>query len=150
MIPPYLTLSNIRYVSRVKWSNPGKEVAPSLTPRCSNYWKGSLLVTLNYGRQLYFFTFKHVVWVSLPNKEIVSHQPNQTSIRDKQRHGQLTISCESYGCQTWLIKWNAVSSGGVETAIWMRYIDANLFESHWVPLSYGLVPHLSKKLCKFP
>ena len=24
------------------------------------------------------------------------------------------------------------------------------FESHWVPLSYGLVPHLSKKLSKFP
>ena len=24
------------------------------------------------------------------------------------------------------------------------------FESHWVPISYGLVPHLSKKLSKFP
>ena len=23
------------------------------------------------------------------------------------------------------------------------------FESHWVPLSYGLVPHLTKKLSKF-
>ena len=34
---PYLTLSNIRYVSRVKWSNPGKGVAPSPTPRCSSY-----------------------------------------------------------------------------------------------------------------
>ena len=28
-IPPCLTLSNIRYISRVKWSNPGKGVAPS-------------------------------------------------------------------------------------------------------------------------
>ena len=27
---PCLTLSIIRYVSRVKWSNPGKGVAPSL------------------------------------------------------------------------------------------------------------------------
>ena len=26
------TLSIIRYISRVKWSNPGKEVAPSPTP----------------------------------------------------------------------------------------------------------------------
>ena len=43
----------LRYVSRVKWSNPGKGVAPSPTPRCSSYWKGSLLVTLDYGRQLY-------------------------------------------------------------------------------------------------
>ena len=30
LIPPCLTLSNIRYVSRVKWSNPGKGVAPPL------------------------------------------------------------------------------------------------------------------------
>ena len=54
LIPPCLTLSNIRYVSRVKWSNCGKGVASSPTPRCSSYWKGSHLVTLNYGRQLYF------------------------------------------------------------------------------------------------
>ena len=31
-----LTLSNIRYVSRVKWSNLGKGVAPTPTPRCSS------------------------------------------------------------------------------------------------------------------
>ena len=30
LIPLCLTLSNIRYVSRVKWSNPGKGVAPAL------------------------------------------------------------------------------------------------------------------------
>ena len=40
---------------RVKWSNPGKGVAPSPTSWCSSYWKGSLWVTLDYGRQLYFF-----------------------------------------------------------------------------------------------
>ena len=56
MIPPCLTPSNIRYVSRRKWSNPGKGVAPALTPRCSSYWKGSLLVALDYGRQLYLLT----------------------------------------------------------------------------------------------
>ena len=33
LITPSLTLSNIRYVSRVKWSNPGKGVAPSPTPQ---------------------------------------------------------------------------------------------------------------------
>ena len=32
-----LTLSNIRYVSSVKLSNPGKGKAPSPTPRCSSY-----------------------------------------------------------------------------------------------------------------
>ena len=54
MIPPCLTLSNVRHVSRVKWSNPGKGVAPSPTPWCSSYWKGNHMVTLDYGRQLYF------------------------------------------------------------------------------------------------
>ena len=45
-----IRLSNIRYVSRVKWSNPGKGVAPSPTPWCSSYWKGNLQVTLDSGR----------------------------------------------------------------------------------------------------
>ena len=31
---PCLTLSIIRYLSRVKWSNPRKRVAPSPTPQC--------------------------------------------------------------------------------------------------------------------
>ena len=43
LIPPFLTLSIIRHLSRVKWSNPGERVAPSPTPQCSSYWKGSLL-----------------------------------------------------------------------------------------------------------
>ena len=37
LIPSCLTLSIIRYVSRVKWSNPGKGVALSITVRCSSY-----------------------------------------------------------------------------------------------------------------
>ena len=61
MIPPCLTLSNIRYVSRLRWNNPGKGVAPFPTPRCSSYWKGSLLVALDYGRQLYFFYIPFMV-----------------------------------------------------------------------------------------
>ena len=56
LMPPCLTLSIIRYGSRVKWSNPGKGVAPFPTSWCSSYRKGSLQVTLDYGRQLYFFT----------------------------------------------------------------------------------------------
>ena len=54
LMPPYLTLSIIRYGSRVNWSNPGKGVAPSPTHLCSSYWKGSLRVTIDYGRQLYY------------------------------------------------------------------------------------------------
>ena len=55
LIPPCLTLSIIRYVSRVKWNNPGKRVASSPTPRCSSYWKGSLRIALDYSHQLYLF-----------------------------------------------------------------------------------------------
>ena len=58
-MPPCLTLSFIRYGSRVKWSNSGKEVAPSPTPRCSSYWKGSLRVALDYGR-LFYFNLVHI------------------------------------------------------------------------------------------
>ena len=48
-----LSLSIKSYVSRVKWSNPGKGVASSPTSRCISCWKKSLLVSLDYGRQLY-------------------------------------------------------------------------------------------------
>ena len=62
-IPPCLTLSNIKYVLRVKWSNPGKEVAPSPTYRRCSYWKGSLLVALDNGRQLYLSFLFHSLWI---------------------------------------------------------------------------------------
>ena len=47
LMPPCLTLSIIRYGSRVKLSNPGKGVVPSPILYCSSsYQKGSLRVTL--------------------------------------------------------------------------------------------------------
>ena len=58
LILPCLTLSNTRYISRIKWNNQGKGEEPSPTPRCSSDWKGSLLVALDYGRQLYLLYFK--------------------------------------------------------------------------------------------
>ena len=58
---PCLTLSTIRYVSNVKWSNPGKGVAPSLTPRCSSYWKRSLRTTLDYSRQFYLYIYIYLI-----------------------------------------------------------------------------------------
>ena len=47
LMPPCLALSIIRWGSRVRCSNPGNGVAPSPTPRCISYWKGSLQVTLD-------------------------------------------------------------------------------------------------------
>ena len=53
LLPSCLTLSTIKYGSRVKWSNPGKGIAPFFTHRCSSKIKGSLWVTVDNGRQLY-------------------------------------------------------------------------------------------------
>ena len=54
-----LTLSNIRYVSRVKWSNPRKWVVPSPIPLCSSYWKWSPRVTLDYVYHLYLLLYRY-------------------------------------------------------------------------------------------
>ena len=59
-MPPCLTLSIIWWGSRVEWSNSGKGVVLSPTRWCSSYWKGSLLVTLDYGRQLYFTIYIYI------------------------------------------------------------------------------------------
>ena len=45
----------VRIKGKVEQSREG--VAPSLTPWCSSYRKGSLRVTLDYGRQLYFLLY---------------------------------------------------------------------------------------------
>ena len=55
LMPPFLTLSIIRYGSRVKWRNPGKGVAASPTLWCSSYRKGSLRVTLDNVSPTYFY-----------------------------------------------------------------------------------------------
>ena len=65
LMPPCLTLSIIRYGSRVKWSNHRKGVAPLPTPWCSSYQKGSLRVTLDYGRQLYLLHILHILFSRL-------------------------------------------------------------------------------------
>ena len=86
LIPPCLTLSNIRHVSRVKWGNPGKGVAPSPTPRCSSYWKGGLLVALDYVH-IYIYVCVCVcvklVWHSVINNSWYATKPNQTKERTK-------------------------------------------------------------------
>ena len=41
------------------------------------------------------------------------------------------------------------ASGGVMVSKLDKQTFTSEFESHWVPLSYGLVPHLSKSLVNF-
>ena len=62
-------LNTLQYkvLSRVKWSNPRKGVAPSSTPRCSSYLKGSILVALDYGRQFYLLLMLIVIVYLLPS-----------------------------------------------------------------------------------
>ena len=54
VLDPSLLNSIIRKGSRVMWSNPEKGVVPTPILQCSSYWKGSLRVTLDCSRQLYF------------------------------------------------------------------------------------------------
>ena len=64
LIPPCLTPSIIRYVSRVTWVNPGKGVAPFSTPWWSSLGKGSLRVTLDYGHQLYLLMINCIIMIN--------------------------------------------------------------------------------------
>ena len=102
LIPPFLTLSNTRYVSRVKWSNPGKGVAPSPTPRCTSYWKGGLLVALDYSRQLYLQDRYHISkWIWSFRKE-----PELTLSKDWTRILRLLLSFILFGKNTLLARPN--------------------------------------------
>ena len=48
LIPHCLTLTIIRSWSRVKWSNAGKGVTPSLIYSCNSCWKGIFRAPLDY------------------------------------------------------------------------------------------------------
>ena len=70
----------MRYVSRVKSSNPRKGVEPSSAPLCSSYWKGSIQVPLDNGRRHYSFgiqhrcLFQHLYWCSKLVKKVISNR----------------------------------------------------------------------------
>ena len=59
LMTPSLTLSLIRFGSRVKWSNTGKGVAPLPTPWCYSFWKWSPWVTRDYICQLLYI---NILW----------------------------------------------------------------------------------------
>ena len=84
LMPPGVTLSIIRYRSRVNWSNLGNGVAPSPTPWCSSYRKGSLLVTLDCGSP----TLLTFIWLQLTNNnpfEIIKQSNDYFYINDLYR-----------------------------------------------------------------
>ena len=96
LITPCLTLSNIKYISRVKWSNPGKRVVPYTTPHCSSYWKGSLLVALNYGHQLYLlYLYPSLTYLSIYPCLFISIQLYSYLSIYLSKHIHMYISCLS-------------------------------------------------------
>ena len=82
MILPCLTPSTISCIPRIMWSNLGKGIAPSPTPWCSSYWKGSFRVSLDYGHQRYYKVtnlLPHRVWVNvgiMATEGCSLHSPN--------------------------------------------------------------------------
>ena len=65
LMPPCLTLSIIRYGSRVKWSNPGKGVAPSPTPWCSKLLKREPSGHPRLWSTIYIYIFTNLISTSI-------------------------------------------------------------------------------------
>ena len=64
----------VRIKGKVEQSREG--VAPSPTPWCSSYRKGSLRVTLDYGRQLYLYN-------RVKEKECLEYSKTKFSIEER-------------------------------------------------------------------
>ena len=60
-MPPLLNTQHYKVGSRVKGNNPWKGVAPSPTPRCSSYRKGSLWVTRRLRSPTLLFIIEHYI-----------------------------------------------------------------------------------------
>ena len=94
-MPLCLTLSIIRYGSRVKWNNPGKGVAAFTTPWCSSYRKGNLRVTSKYGHQLYFIShtkLELLILVATPH-EITAARPLSAYLKNHIRRTRHALNC---------------------------------------------------------
>ena len=117
-----INTSTIRYVSRVKWSNPRKGVVS--TPRYSSYWKGSLRVALDFGRQLYKFILASVF--------ITPYTTDQGETRDFElRKSWGRLICEINLLAT--IYENYLGSfRGIMLSELVWQTDVSQFDSHWV------------------
>ena len=103
LIPPCLTLSIIRYVLRVKWSNPSKGVVPFPTPVCSSYWKGSFQVALTVVN----FTYYIYVWKQYHHQAVLMvRSPLTLSVSSL----CLSLSSLSFLVPGWFSKLHPVST----------------------------------------
>ena len=143
LIPPCLTLSIIRYVSRVKWSNQGKGEAAFPTPRCSSYRKGSLRIGLDYSRQFYLLLFLLYLLIARATKRGIPEVEHRHQMQfnvilrilDNYYHRIKSIDYDTqlfigqYSCCTWLhhrcrIEHNInVGNNSLDTIIFERNKD---------------------------
>ena len=98
----------VRIKGKVEQSREG--VAPSPTPRCSSYRKGSLWVTLDYGRQLYFTYYDQTTVLKHCNEKwncMCAHPPHKY-VRDV--HIFVLVYMNIFGF--WFLSFSAVEFGG--------------------------------------
>ena len=90
----------VRIKGKVEQSREG--VAPSPTHWCSSYRKGSLRVTLDYGRQLFYIYIYIYIYYPLPNHahvyRLVSVNQDQRPFREKESHLKSRIKSISTLC----------------------------------------------------
>ena len=137
LIPPCLTPSFIRYISRVKSSNPLKGVAPSLIPRCCSNWKGSHRVALDYGRQLYFTLIYIYIYIYIyREREMLGYvKSSHFKLMISRIHfiyfrcGLLCIKQESVWHCLWEKQYHDAihSTRNLETSSWMVGIQRGFF-----------------------
>ena len=137
---PCLTLSIISYGSRVKWSNPGKGVAPSPTHWCCSYRKESLRVTLDYGRQLYLFIYIYIyIYNSKYYTELLLYSHNQLYIHicmQKHNDAMKTSGHSSLEKYTSHFIWKG-SNGLLKVLLCERWVGDWTELQHIDPHSYG-------------
>ena len=130
MIPPCLTLSNIRYVSRVKWSNPGKGVAPSLTLLKREPFGHPQLRSPTLQLIIYFVASSNKCYTILlirhifqqdqvksrgnPNLNIFRPYFSNAGITEKQKYKNLSIHIvvyQNFSCSQWYWSWKKFGIG---------------------------------------
>ena len=121
---------------RTKWSNPGKGVAPSATPRCCSNWKGNLRVALDYGRQIYLLTDK-LDEIYLRDEHTMAYMAFKDFHSNK-----MTAGVKINNFSVWdefllkkLRKFGITLSVGVQTffsfLFWMQWMNQNKAKSQW-------------------
>ena len=119
----YASLLNTQHYKvriKSKWSNPGRGVASSTTPRCRSYWKGNLLsmkklITIYFYERWDVWLYCTEAWIGLC--VMYSYTLTKWSYTTERMLGQLAVDT------------------GVLQAFWEPGISANLtsciYNLHW-------------------